>query len=300
MITPEKVFEIVKRGPSIPNEIRMRLGEGDTYVIGAVLSELVKSGKVKVTNTKKGGTPYYFAVGNEHQLENISGSLNEKDRRTFEKLKFEKVLRDSEQEPLIRVSLRNIKDFSKPIEVNTKEGRIMFFKYFLVPNSEAETLIKQKLGMKKPEENPAQKELINPEVVKKIENKKQEIIPETKKREIRETFNEEKTIEPATAEFEIKVEKFFKRKEIEIIEKEIIRRQSELDYIIKIPSPAGQLNYLCKARNKKKFNDKDLSAAFVEGQEKKLPVLFLITGELTRKAEQMLEDKFRNITVNKI
>ena len=294
MITSEKVLEIVKRGPTIPNEIRMKLGEGDTYVIGAVLSELTKSGKIKVTSTKKGGSPFYYAAGNEHQLESIAQHLNEKDKRTFDKLKHEKVMRDSEQEPLTRVSLRQIKDFSKQLDVNTKEGTITFFKYFLVSSAEAQSLVRQKLGMKteekksEKEEKPEPKQEVEQEVEQKptLKEEKQEII--------------EKDIEPAEGEFEIKVERYFKRKEIAVIEKNIVRRQSEIDYVIKIPSPAGNLKYLCKARNKKKFNDKDLSAAFVEGQEKKLPVLFLITGDLTKKAEDMLDNKFSNITVNKI
>ncbi len=296
MITAEKVFDIVRQGPTIPNEIRMKLGEGDTYVIGAVLSELTKSGKVRISNTKKGGSPFYYASGNEHQLESIAKFLNEKDKRTFDKLRTEKVIKDADQDPLTRVSLRQIKDFAKPVEVNTKEGKILFFKYFLVSGAEAEGLIKKNLGVrsKKPE---VKKEFLEERRVEQPVNKP---FPEIKKEEKHKTIIEEKTIEPATSEFEIKIEKYFGGKGIEVVEKDIVRRQSEIDYIIRIPSPAGKLTYLCKARNKKKFNDKDLSAAFVEGQEKKLPVLFLITGELTKKAEQMLEDKFRNITVNKL
>ena len=65
----------------------------------------------------------------------------------------------------------------------------------------------------------------------------------------------------------------------------------------KIPSPAGSLTYYVKARNKKKFNDKDVAAAYLEGNEKKLPVLFLITGELTKKAKEIIKEKYRSVTV---
>ena len=48
------------------------------------------------------------------------------------------------------------------------------------------------------------------------------------------------------------------------------------------------------------IQEKKMTIVSYDQDYKKLPVLFLITGDLTKKAEQMLKDKFRNITVNKI
>ena len=82
---------------------------------------------------------------------------------------------------------------------------------------------------------------------------------------------------------------------------EVIRKKSEIDFIIKVPSVVGTLDYYCKAKNKKRVSDGDLSAAFVQGQLKKLPVLMVITGELTKKAQELLNTEFKNgLVVKKI
>ena len=70
--------------------------------------------------------------------------------------------------------------------------------------------------------------------------------------------------------------------------------------IIRIPSAVGKLKYYVKARNKKLSNDKDLSSAYVQGLTKNLPVLFVYTGKLTKKAESMLDNEFKHITLKKI
>ena len=89
----------------------------------------------------------------------------------------------------------------------------------------------------------------------------------------------------------------FKNKKIKIIETEIIRKNSDIEMIIKIPSSAGDLKYYCKIRDKKKSNDKDISSAFVEGQMKKLPILYVTTGELTKKAKEKLERDFSTVSI---
>ena len=79
-----------------------------------------------------------------------------------------------------------------------------------------------------------------------------------------------------------------------------IRKKSEIDLIISVPSGVGNIEYFCKAKNKKRINHADLSSAFVQGQLKKLPVLFITTGSLTKKAKEMLGNEFKNIKINKL
>ena len=71
---------------------------------------------------------------------------------------------------------------------------------------------------------------------------------------------------------------------------EVIKKSKEFDMVITLPSTVGRLKYFCKYLDKKKINDKDISSAFVKGQMEKLPVLVIITGELNKKAEKILED----------
>jgi len=60
------------------------------------------------------------------------------------------------------------------------------------------------------------------------------------------------------------------------------------------------MDFYCKARNKKRCNEADLSTAFVQGELRKLPVIFLTTGDLTKKAKELLSKEFKNIIINKI
>ena len=73
---------------------------------------------------------------------------------------------------------------------------------------------------------------------------------------------------------------------VKVIEEEILKKDLEANYIIKIPSPLGNLMYFCKASKKKSCNEKDISSALIEGQIKKLPVIFL-HNNLTKKAEEL-------------
>ncbi len=90
-------------------------------------------------------------------------------------------------------------------------------------------------------------------------------------------------------------------KKIEIVEHNIIRKASEIDAIVRFSSVVGELEYYCKAKNKKSVSDKDLSDALIQGQLKKLPVLLLTTGNLTKKAQELLNTDFKKgIVVRKI
>ena len=56
-----------------------------------------------------------------------------------------------------------------------------------------------------------------------------------------------------------------------------------------------------KAKKKKRCDEKDISAAYMQAQIKKLPLLFLYTHELSKKAQEMLEsDAFKNALIKKI
>ena len=94
---------------------------------------------------------------------------------------------------------------------------------------------------------------------------------------------------------------FFSRKEIKVENHEIIRKNAEIELLLKVPSAVGMMTYYCKAKNKKKCDEKDLSAAYMEAQIKKLPLLFLYSQELSKKAEEMLETgAFENVIVKKV
>ncbi|MEK6969569.1 MAG: hypothetical protein AABW48_04030 [Nanoarchaeota archaeon] len=97
------------------------------------------------------------------------------------------------------------------------------------------------------------------------------------------------------------LENFLTEANIKIEKTEIIRKNLEIDLLVKVPSVIGKLTYFCKAKKKAKCDEKDLASAYMEAQIKKLPLLFLYTKEFSKKAQEMLESgAFENVTVKRV
>ncbi len=293
----QKILQLIKyKGPLLPVHIVKEIG-WDTILVGAALSDLNSKGQIKMSYAKIGGSPVYYMQGQEQKLQNLYKHLHEKEQKAFDLLKEKKILRDKDLEPVTRVALRNIKDFAKGLEVTANENKEIFWKWYLVDNREAEQLIKDMLEKtkettkKEPEKKPPKKE---PE--------KQEVLSKQEKQETREKEEpkQEKQETEESSAFLKKINNYFSKNNIEIKEQNIIRKTSDAEFIINVPSSIGPVPYFCKARSKKKINDSDLSNAYVQGQVKKLPVLLLITGDLTKKAESLLNEQFKNLNVKKI
>lgn len=105
----------------------------------------------------------------------------------------------------------------------------------------------------------------------------------------------------APDEFLMDLDKFFAKLKINIEQKEMIRKNAEFDLIVKIPSVVGETTYFCKAKNKAKCDEKDLSLAYMKAQMKKLPLLFIYTNEIHKKAQEMVDSgAFDNVIVKKM
>ena len=234
----------------------------------------------------------YYLQGQEEMLQKFIGSMNDKEKKAFDLLSQSKILRDAEQEPVVRVALREIKDFAIPLNVTHNNNKEMFWKWYLANNEEAEGLIKQKLQiLEKPIERKVEQETIKRQEEKPIQlTQKQTKEKTTKKYKPRDKEDN----------FLKDIMRFFEKNRINVISSEIIKRDSEIDFLVELPSVVGNLQYYCKARNKKKISDSDLSNAYVKGQFKKLPVIVLSPGELSSKAQEILAKELNNITFKKI
>lgn len=330
MLSKESVLAALQtRGPSIPIHIKKVIGEGDTFTIGALLSELTAGGKVKVSNVKRGGSPYYYVPEHASRLVECIEDLGEKDRRAARLLQERKILRDKNQDPLLRVCLRNIKDYSRPLEVKTKEGTELFWKWYLTPQEEAITKIREALGM--PQNPPAQQ--VKPEEAQPVKVQDTKAAEAEKPSEVQQEQHQEPTPTSAptpvantprqenlTAEEQEKPKpqaaatllkeiddsgdsflrqllEYFAEKHIQIITKDVVRKNGEVDLEISVPTAVGRVDYYCKAKNKKKSNDGDLASAYVQGSLKKLPIIYLTTGEVTKKAKEMMHKEFRGMVL---
>ncbi|NTV23882.1 MAG: hypothetical protein HGA85_05945 [Nanoarchaeota archaeon] len=334
MIDKNQVLALVKaRGPIIPRDVVKILG-GDTFFTGAFLSTLVDSKEIKISSAKIGGSPVYYVEGQEQKLEILYKFLNEKDKRSYDLLKQLKIIRDSEAEPLLRVSLRNIKDFAKPIEVTLGGTKEIFWRWYLIPVQEAERQIRNQLSPQpalqekpreqdiqqkvevmpvqpQPESTPIIKEAAREERQETIVQKLEPVIEITKEQKPaqekkdpvpkpvkQQSEKRDKSIEES--DLFLKVKSKFTEKGIEILSTDTLRKNTDIEMVILVPSPVGKLRYFCKIRDKKKSNDKDISSVFVQAQMKKLPALYVTTGDVTKKALDMLETEFRLVTILKI
>ncbi|MBI3035105.1 hypothetical protein HYY71_02175, partial [Candidatus Woesearchaeota archaeon] len=263
----------------------------------AHLAELTASSRLKISTIKVGGSPLYYLPGQEAMLQKYTSNMNDKEKKAFDLLNQNSILRDAEQEPVIRVALREIKDFAIPLSVNYNSNKEIFWKWYLLSNEEAERLIKQRLEIpEKPIEKKAEQAIEKQELQQKTEEKA------ATQKQLDEKQKETRKYKPRDKEdnFLKDITKFFEKNKISVISSEIVKKNSEIDFIVEIPSVVGNLQYYCKARNKKRMSDSDLSSAYVKGQFKKLPILVVSTGELSAKAQEMLAKELNNLTFKKI
>jgi len=291
---------IQQKGPCLPSHVYKEL---DTNVLfaSAMLGELVSSGVLKVTNLKHGSSPYYYLEEHKDRLQEIAHLLNDKDKRAYALIKEREILNDAEQQPLMRVSLRAIKDFAVPLQIGYKGKNYFFWKWYMISDQEAEKKIKSIMGIVI--ENPPEKEeqrRLGPVV----EEKKEEAPvyePEQKREKRIQKKKEVDTSQKMDIPLLKQLEEHFKKNNITIVEQELMNKKgTEVDMIIELPSAVGKLQYYCKAKSKKRINDADIASAVVQGQQRRLPTLVIITGEMTKKSQEMMNKEFKGTTVQKI
>ncbi|HLP79923.1 MAG TPA: hypothetical protein VK158_04770 [Acidobacteriota bacterium] len=86
-------------------------------------------------------------------------------------------------------------------------------------------------------------------------------------------------------------------KDIVVISADIVKKKSELDLRIVVPTALGNVTYYAKAKKKKKSTEADLSQAVVKGQLVRLPAVYISYGELNKKANEMLKTDFAGLIV---
>ncbi len=279
------------KGPVLPVHVGERFGF-NTIISSAVLSDLVSKGVVKYSNAKIGGSPVYYVPGQEAKLHILYKYLGEKPRKIFDTLRDSGVLRDKVLEPWQRVAVREIKDFSVMLRVNYAGNEEIFWKWYLLSDDEAKKLIA---------------EIIKDDLEPAVEKKEERVVEPVK--EIQkpgekepEPVREEKVVEERAVdrpkrikrqkpsiEFYEMVKKYFADSKVSVLEENVVRKNTEFNFVVNVPSSVGPLKFFVIAKNKKTINESELSMAYSQSQLKKLPVLFLSNGEISRKASSYLE-----------
>jgi hypothetical protein len=397
-IPREKILEVVALGPTVPAKIVKQVG-GDTMFIGAILSTIITTGKIKVSTLKLGGSPLYYIPEHESKLEEFVEHLNEKDRRTYLLIKDQKVLMDESQDALVRTSLKVIRDFAKPFYIDNSKNsgsKILFWRFYNVSLDQAEIIAQKILDSKKyldaksgdvskqnsssnnssteqilesnikipsldintgsdykinpkidnfkpDSENASHHEVQNTltqsssEISSRInseissentlhQNSLKEQVQESssnlahqehhhrehvahhvkdskphKEHAVRphkeKVIKPKSPIDPNKKEFYEVILGFISSIGLDIISKEKIKK-SEYNIILKNHNTNEYI--YCKAKDKSSITEADLAPALIFAQNKKMPCLFLSTGELSQKTQAMINNEFSSVMFKKI
>lgn len=282
--TKEKIVSLLRmNGPSLPVHIAHGTGLSILFA-SAFLSELLYEGKIRISHLKVGNSPLYFVQGQEYRLERFAQYLKSREKDAFFLIRERKFLKDSEQEPAIRVALRELKDFAIPF----KKDEEIYWRYFNVPKEE---LFIEETVREKPKE-----EIIPRQIIKEIPKEETKIIFQEKKKDM-DIFEKEKPIKKMERGKVVKKtvkkkhdEKFFERikeflskKNIDIID---IHDLTKEELILRVKE--NQKERLLIAYNKKRLTEADLLKAYKKAGEMDLPYIILSSGELPKKLKDLI------------
>lgn len=328
----DQILDLVRlKGPILPIQVARETTLSMLFA-SAYLAELTSSKKVLISKLKVGTSPLYYIPGQETKLQNFSKYLDNKEQEALNTLREDKILNDKALEPVIRVALRNIPDFAVPVKVNLKSGPELYWKWYLIPNNEAEIMIRELINKKNEQDNKPIESKTEQEneqqkpIPKKTEEKISEIKKEIEDKRIIETKikpekpkNVKKNLHKKTApkkstqkeliqlpkpitnnlnlndQLLDKIKEHFNKNGIRINNCEIINENKEIDMIIQIPTIIGELTYFCKAKKKARSTESDIFTTILAAQRKGLPGLFISTGTINKKAKDILESQSKTI-----
>ncbi len=299
----EKIILFIKiKGPILPVHIAKEINTSMLFA-SVFLSELLSEKKLKISNTKVGNSPLYFIPGQENQLERFSHHLKSKEKEAFELLKEKKIIKNSEQEPAIKVALTEIKDFAIPFSKNNE----LYWKYLTVSEEDKNEKMQEKTI-------PLIKEIKKQFEEEEIKEKKtfEKIIPSPTKekgKKLQETelniFDKSKTkikkpIKKKTSQkkndkFFNKVKEFLTKKSIEILD---IENFSKNDLILRIK--INNQEKLLIAYNKKRINQEDIIKSYKKASELNLRYIILSLGDPLKKLNNFIEAIQNLDTIEKI
>lgn len=252
-------------GPVLPFKIAKELNTS-ILLASAILSGMVRSGKLKSSFQKIGSSQVYYLKGQEERaLKMLHSSLNEFQKKFLSDFKNKKAVFDSDLSPRERIFIRELLDFIKPVKVEMNGKEEIFWRYYNMPPEEALKAITK----------------VQKTTEKKLESKSSLFLSYEKPK---------KTISKREDIFNNVIE-FLKNNNVIIIEERIVRKGYEYNLIIEVKSILPQKYYI-KIKNKLRLNESDLSLAWMEGKSKNLPVIIFTSGKLTSKAEKFHKQKF--------
>ena len=298
----EKILSTIRmRGPILPVQVAKEINFSPLFA-SAFLSELKDEDKIKISNMRVGSSPLYYLPGQEVMLEKFVPYLNQREKEAFQKLRQEKLLEDANQDPVVRVALRAIKDFAIPVKVRVDGEMKLFWKYFTLSDEEIAQVINKDnkkeealredrpsvAGLEEDEEEvPLVAEpLVNQE--SSLNEGERSLAEKTNASDDERSLAEKKRDKVIDNGFAINVKDSLSRKDIEILHV-VAEKKKEFEAKVRINTDLGKQNYYVIAKDKKSVSDADLVKAHKKAIAEKLPAVFMAPGELNKKGRQFLE-----------
>lgn len=295
----ENIMSLFQRnGPSLPIHVGRATGLSLIFA-SAFLSELLSERKLKLSTLRVGSSPVYFIPGQESQLERFAHHLKSKEKDAFELLKEKRFLKDSEQDPAIRVALRFIKDFAIPF----KNDEEIYWRYFTTTEDEIRNIFEKKDSKQKPEKvqeleiikvPASQDENLDTSEDKQIlkeefENKELEIKPPQKEKPHKKPKKKLKKKPKQDDKFFNKVKDYLSERSIEILD---IEGANKDNLTLKIKTKEGEK--LLIAYNKKKISEAEIIKAYKKSLEYNQNFIILSLGETSKKLSALI-DALKNL-----
>jgi hypothetical protein len=281
----EKIIALIKElGPIVPSEITGRL-ESSSVIISALISELIKEGRVFYSHKKIGNSPVYYVTGQEESVrKRLLPELNIAEKKIVEFFENNKLVLKDNLSPQQRYMVDELRDFIKPLTLNINGVDKVFYKHYSIPTQSIyDELKKRKVKKVKPEKSPVpQSRLFD-------EPKPKEYTPKSERVEPKFSYKK----------FDDLSEQFFTQYNLTVLDSKIVRKNTEANFTVLADYRIKQ-KYFVKYFKKKTVNEKDISKAQTAAQLKKMPCLIITTGKLSKKGKKLMKGLGSYINVIKL
>jgi len=272
----DKVVQLLKeKGPLMPVEISNNVGY-DSFVMRAVLLELINQGLIKRSKRPIGSSLIYYLPEHENKMrELIYNDLGIPQKKVLHHLREIGRVDANHLTPHERAFINELADFLKVEKIN-ESIIITFYDYKpkteITPEPIQPPIIPSPTPVI-PEPTSVTREpepIPNPPEIKPINQ------------ELR-LFDNKITTKKATG-FEAKTKEYLESLG-EITKTTKIKNDSEYDYELRTTKPFEQ-EFTVKAKKKTSISETDLSIIYAEAIHQKKPAILLTNGKLTSKAKK--------------
>ncbi len=296
----DKAFDVVRTGPVLPVEVASKLGV-DSFLANAYLSQLVDAGKIKQSNERVGNSFVYFLAGQEAQASSRISNLLQGGKKTA-RMYASSVPAGPEVEQKRQAFTQRLAEIEAKEQIRKPAPQQPLPQIAQQkPQTVSETQKQEFLSTLRPAIESQLKQQAPPQVQSAQLNLPKIPSPQAVFAAVGQNFNSQRVegMEKAKSVFhKIKSTIFMEEGRVvekalgflvdagsEIIGKELRKKGREADILAIVPTPIGPIKFFVMARDKRTVSEAELSLAFTAGQHKKLPVIYVTNGKLTKSAQ---------------